>query len=71
MSPDSLDSLDSFTCAPPADFVISEDLEQMSLGVTRLKAIGKAMGDELDHGNKLIDRIGSKVCGTNPTTIEI
>lgn len=21
------------------------------------------MGDELDHGNKLIDRIGAKVCG--------
>ncbi|KAI0442092.1 hypothetical protein F4803DRAFT_520370 [Xylaria telfairii] len=39
---------------------IERDLEQMSLGVTRLKAIGKAMGDELDHGNKLIDRIGAK-----------
>jgi hypothetical protein len=33
----------------------------MSIGVSRLKAVGKAMGDELDHGNKLIDRIGSKV----------
>ncbi|GAP83587.1 putative plasma membrane snare protein [Rosellinia necatrix] len=39
---------------------IERDLEQMSIGVARLKAVGKAMGDELDHGNKLIDRIGSK-----------
>ncbi|KAJ8128345.1 hypothetical protein O1611_g5291 [Lasiodiplodia mahajangana] len=37
-----------------------ENLEQMSIGVARLKAVGKAMGDELDHGNKLIDRIGAK-----------
>ncbi|KAI1130685.1 hypothetical protein F5Y10DRAFT_262835 [Nemania abortiva] len=37
-----------------------ENLEQMSVGVARLKAVGKAMGDELDHGNKLIDRIGQK-----------
>ena len=42
---------------------ISQDLEAMSVGVARLKAVGKAMGDELDHGNKLIDRIGQKVCG--------
>ncbi|KAI0433685.1 hypothetical protein F5Y09DRAFT_298516 [Xylaria sp. FL1042] len=39
---------------------IERDLEQMSIGVARLKAVGKAMGDELDHGNKLIDRIGAK-----------
>ncbi|KAI1190071.1 hypothetical protein F5B17DRAFT_388578 [Nemania serpens] len=39
---------------------IEKDLEQMSIGVARLKAVGKAMGDELDHGNKLIDRIGAK-----------
>ncbi|KAI0874110.1 hypothetical protein GGS24DRAFT_460616 [Hypoxylon argillaceum] len=39
---------------------IERDLEQMSIGVSRLKAVGKAMGDELDHGNKLIDRIGAK-----------
>ncbi|KAI0409436.1 hypothetical protein F4802DRAFT_142070 [Xylaria palmicola] len=39
---------------------IERDLEQMSMGVARLKAVGKAMGDELDHGNKLIDRIGTK-----------
>ncbi|KAI0904000.1 hypothetical protein F4824DRAFT_467096 [Ustulina deusta] len=39
---------------------IERDLEQMSLGVARLKAVGQAMGDELDHGNKLIDRIGAK-----------
>ncbi|RYC60475.1 hypothetical protein CHU98_g5745 [Xylaria longipes] len=39
---------------------IDKDLEQMSAGVARLKAVGKAMGDELDHGNKLIDRIGAK-----------
>ncbi|KAF2968762.1 hypothetical protein GQX73_g4823 [Xylaria multiplex] len=26
----------------------------------KLKAVGKAMGEELDHGNKLIDRIGAK-----------
>ncbi|TGJ82553.1 hypothetical protein E0Z10_g6214 [Xylaria hypoxylon] len=32
--------------------------EQIEKG--KLKAVGKAMGDELDHGNKLIDRIGSK-----------
>ncbi|KAI1828590.1 hypothetical protein F4861DRAFT_535010 [Xylaria intraflava] len=36
------------------------NLEQMSIGVSRLKAVGKAMGEELDHGNKLIDRIGAK-----------
>ncbi|KAI1425400.1 hypothetical protein F5Y12DRAFT_373976 [Xylaria sp. FL1777] len=36
------------------------NLEQMSIGVARLKAVGKAMGDELDHGNQLIDRIGAK-----------
>ncbi|KAI1368663.1 hypothetical protein F5Y08DRAFT_295555 [Xylaria arbuscula] len=39
---------------------IERDLEAMSDGVARLKAIGRAMGDELDHGNKLIDRIGQK-----------
>ncbi|KAI0483230.1 hypothetical protein GGR56DRAFT_623489 [Xylariaceae sp. FL0804] len=39
---------------------IERDLEQMSLGVNKLKRIGQAMGDELDHGNKLIDRIGNK-----------
>ncbi|KAI1357091.1 hypothetical protein F5Y01DRAFT_266741 [Xylaria sp. FL0043] len=39
---------------------IERDLEQMSMGVARLKAVGKAMGEELDHGNKLIDRIGQK-----------
>ncbi|KAI0203834.1 hypothetical protein F4808DRAFT_416013 [Astrocystis sublimbata] len=39
---------------------IEKDLEAMSQGVSRLKAIGKAMGEELDHGNKLIDRIGAK-----------
>ncbi|KAI1265932.1 hypothetical protein F5Y18DRAFT_383926 [Xylariaceae sp. FL1019] len=39
---------------------IERDLEQMSLGVGKLKRIGQAMGDELDHSNKLIDRIGSK-----------
>ncbi|KAI0539241.1 hypothetical protein GGR58DRAFT_464981 [Xylaria digitata] len=39
---------------------IERDLEQMSIGVARLKAVGKAMGEELDHGNKLIDRIGQK-----------
>ncbi|KAI1176653.1 hypothetical protein F4777DRAFT_545414 [Nemania sp. FL0916] len=39
---------------------IERDLEQMSRGVARLKAVGKAMGDELDHGNKLIDTIGEK-----------
>ncbi|KAI2636153.1 hypothetical protein GGS21DRAFT_543058 [Xylaria nigripes] len=39
---------------------IERDLEQMSIGVSKLKAVGKAMGEELDHGNKLIDRIGEK-----------
>ncbi|KAI0593837.1 hypothetical protein F4775DRAFT_471388 [Biscogniauxia sp. FL1348] len=39
---------------------IERDLEQMSIGVSKLKRIGQAMGEELDHGNKLIDRIGSK-----------
>ncbi|KAI0017644.1 P-loop containing nucleoside triphosphate hydrolase protein [Xylariomycetidae sp. FL0641] len=39
---------------------IERDLEQMSLGVNKLKRIGQAMGDELDHSNKLIDRIGQK-----------
>ncbi|KAI1504334.1 hypothetical protein F5X99DRAFT_36015 [Biscogniauxia marginata] len=39
---------------------IERDLEQMSMGVNKLKRIGQAMGEELDHGNKLIDRIGSK-----------
>jgi len=34
----------------------------MSIGVAKLKAVGKAMGEELDHGNKLIGRIGEKVC---------
>ncbi|KAI0970317.1 hypothetical protein F4678DRAFT_136479 [Xylaria arbuscula] len=44
---------------------IERDLQQMSIGVARLKAVGKAMGDELDHGNKLIDRIGEKIRVTN------
>ncbi|KAI0154825.1 hypothetical protein GGR57DRAFT_465124 [Xylariaceae sp. FL1272] len=39
---------------------IERDLEQMSIGVGKLKRIGQAMGEELDHSNKLIDRIGSK-----------
>ncbi|KAI8632232.1 hypothetical protein F5Y19DRAFT_492111 [Xylariaceae sp. FL1651] len=39
---------------------IERDLEQMSLGVSKLRRIGVAMGEELDHGNKLIDRIGAK-----------
>ncbi|KAI0396652.1 hypothetical protein F5Y17DRAFT_75360 [Xylariaceae sp. FL0594] len=39
---------------------IERDLDQMSIGVAKLKAVGKAMGEELDHGNKLIDRIGAK-----------
>ncbi|CAJ2501119.1 Uu.00g039720.m01.CDS01 [Anthostomella pinea] len=39
---------------------IERDLEQMSVGVGKLKRIGQAMGEELDHSNKLIDRIGEK-----------
>ncbi|KAI1163658.1 hypothetical protein F5B18DRAFT_618670 [Nemania serpens] len=39
---------------------IESDLDQLSMGVSRLKAVGKAMGEELDHGNKLIVRIGEK-----------
>lgn len=48
----------------------TKDLEQMSLGVARLKAVGKAMGEELDHGNKLIDGIGAKVCETRRISTE-
>ncbi|KAI1330289.1 hypothetical protein F5Y16DRAFT_363701 [Xylariaceae sp. FL0255] len=39
---------------------IERDLEQMSIGVGKLKRIGQAMGEELDHSNKLIERIGTK-----------
>ncbi|KAI1334767.1 P-loop containing nucleoside triphosphate hydrolase protein [Xylariaceae sp. FL0016] len=39
---------------------IERDLEQMSIGVGKLKRIGQAMGDEIEHGDKLINRIGSK-----------
>ncbi|KAI4869263.1 hypothetical protein F4820DRAFT_444384 [Hypoxylon rubiginosum] len=39
---------------------IDNNLHMMHGGVVKLNRIAKAMGDELDHGNGLIDRIGSK-----------
>ncbi|KAI6093268.1 hypothetical protein F4821DRAFT_78025 [Hypoxylon rubiginosum] len=39
---------------------IDQNLHMMHGGVVKLNRIAKAMGDELDHGNGLIDRIGSK-----------
>ncbi|KAI0175564.1 hypothetical protein GGR52DRAFT_318359 [Hypoxylon sp. FL1284] len=42
---------------------IDNNLHMMHGGVTKLNRIAKAMGDELDNGNQLIDRIGSKTEG--------
>ncbi|KAI1773980.1 hypothetical protein F4818DRAFT_420437 [Hypoxylon cercidicola] len=39
---------------------IDNNLHMMHGGVVKLNRIAKAMGEELDHGNGLIDRIGSK-----------
>ncbi|KAI1376366.1 hypothetical protein F4677DRAFT_419717 [Hypoxylon crocopeplum] len=39
---------------------IENNLEQLQNGTVRLNRLAKALGDELDHGNGLIDRIGAK-----------
>ena len=44
---------------------INKNLEDMSLGLSRLTALAKDMSFELDRQNPVIDRIGSKVDVTN------
>ncbi|KAI1446766.1 hypothetical protein F5Y02DRAFT_381320 [Annulohypoxylon stygium] len=39
---------------------IENNLNELQNGTFRLNRLAKALGDELDQGNKLIDRIGSK-----------
>ena len=43
----------------------NKNLEEMSLGLTRLTSLAKDMSFELDRQNPVIDRIGAKVDVTN------
>ena len=44
---------------------INKNLEDMSMGLSRLTALAKDMSFELDRQNPVIDRISGKVEGTN------
>ena len=44
---------------------LNKNLEDMSLGLSRLTNLAKDMSFELDRQNPIIDRIGGKVDGTN------